>query len=333
MQFTMDLDLQHRDIARDANDVAARLAYFQKKEPVPGSVPITREAGAEPWPGNTELPEINACDLTVEKLRSAMARKGCLIVRDFFDAKRVDEFKSAIDQIIDADLKSGHKKGVNQGEFNVVSNPPVNLSTVLPEPRLSRSRGFHRSSGSVMAIESSSFAESLIEWYDSLNLRDFLESYLGEPPCLSALKWVLRRSKLPISADGWHQDGAFMGSYINSLNLWVPLDTCGGKTGAPGLDIIPKRFKEIVNPGEADAALNWSTGNDTISGLEEDCAPVSPEFNPGDVIFFDHFLLHRTQYGEDFGRTRYAIETWFFGSRNFPKNQVPLRWDHSSSSA
>ena len=97
----MDLDLQHRDIARDANDVAARLAYFQKKEPVPGSVPITREAGAEPWPGNTELPEINACDLTVEKLRSAMARKGCLIVRDFFDAKRVDEFKSAIDQIID----------------------------------------------------------------------------------------------------------------------------------------------------------------------------------------------------------------------------------------
>jgi len=329
----MDLDLQHRDIARDANDVAARLAYFQKKEPVPGSVPITREAGAEPWPGNTELPEINACDLTVEKLRSAMARKGCLIVRDFFDAKRVDEFKSAIDQIIDADLKSGHKKGVNQGEFNVFSNPPVNLSTVLPEPRLSRSRGFHRSSGSVMAIESSSFAESLIEWYDSLNLRDFLESYLGEPPCLSALKWVLRRSKLPISADGWHQDGAFMGSYINSLNLWVPLDTCGGKTGAPGLDIIPKRFKEIVNPGEADAALNWSTGNDTISGLEEDCAPVSPEFNPGDVIFFDHFLLHRTQYGEDFGRTRYAIETWFFGSRNFPKNQVPLRWDHSSSSA
>jgi len=325
--------LQHRDIARDANDVAARLAYFQKKEPVPGSVPITREAGAEPWPGNTELPEINACDLTVEKLRSAMARKGCLIVRDFFDAKRVDEFKSAIDQIIDADLKSGHKKGVNQGEFNVFSNPPVNLSTVLPEPRLSRSRGFHRSSGSVMAIESSSFAESLIEWYDSLNLRDFLESYLGEPPCLSALKWVLRRSKLPISADGWHQDGAFMGSYINSLNLWVPLDTCGGKTGAPGLDIIPKRFKEIVNPGEADAALNWSTGNDTISGLEEDCAPVSPEFNPGDVIFFDHFLLHRTQYGEDFGRTRYAIETWFFGSRNFPKNQVPLRWDHSSSSA
>ena len=124
-----------------------------------------------------------------------------------------------------------------------------------------------------------------------------------------------------------------MGSAINSLNLWIPLDTCGGKTGAPGLDIIPKRFKEIVNPGEADAALNWSTGNDTISGLKEDCAPVSPEFNPGDVIFFDHFLLHRTQYGEDFGRTRYAIETWFFGSKNFPKNQVPLRWDHSHSSA
>ena len=123
-----------------------------------------------------------------------------------------------------------------------------------------------------------------------------------------------------------------MGSDINSLNLWIPLDVCGGKTGAPGLDIIPKRFEGIINPGEADAALNWSTGNDTIRRLHEDCAPTSPEFNPGDVIFFDHFLLHRTQYGENFDRTRYAIETWFFGSKNFPKNQVPLRWAYTSSS-
>ena len=328
----MDLDLQHRDIVKDANAVAARLAYFQEKEPVLGSLPMTLEVDAEPWPGNTELPELHAYDLTVEKLRSAMARKGCLVVRDFFDADVVDGFKSAINQIIDADLKSGNKKGLDQDKHNVFSNPPMNLSTVLPEPRLSRSRGFHRSSGSVMVVESSSFAESLIEWYDSLSLADFLESYLGEPPCLSALKWVLRRSKLPISADGWHQDGAFMGSDINSLNLWIPLNTCGGKTGAPGLDIIPKRFKEIINPGEADAALNWSTGNDTIRGLHEDCAPTSPEFNPGDVIFFDHFLLHRTQFCENFDRTRYAIETWFFGSKSFPKNQVPLRWAHTSSS-
>ena len=328
----MDLDLQHRDIVKDANAVAARLDYFQEKEPVLGPSPMTLEVDAEPWLGNTELPELHAYDLTVEKLRSAMARKGCLVVRDFFDGAVVDGFKSAINQIIDADLKSGNKKGLDQDKHNVFSNPPMNLSTVLPEPRLSRSRGFHRSSGSVMVVESSSFAESLIEWYDSLSLADFLESYLGEPPCLSALKWVLRRSKLPISADGWHQDGAFMGSDINSLNLWIPLNTCGGKTGAPGLDIIPKRFKEIINPGEADAALNWSTGNDTIRGLHEDCAPTSPEFNPGDVIFFDHFLLHRTQFGENFDRTRYAIETWFFGSKSFPKNQVPLRWAHTSSS-
>ena len=328
----MDLDLQHRDIVKDANAVAARLAYFQQKEPVLGSLPMTLEVDAEPWPGNTELPELHAYDLTVEKLRSAMARKGCLVVRDFFDADVVDGFKSAINQIIDADLKSGNKKGLDQDKHNVFSNPPMNLSTVLPEPRLSRSRGFHRSSGSVMVVESSSFAESLIGWYDSLKLEDFLKNYLGEPPCLSALKWVLRRSKLPISADGWHQDGAFMGSDINSLNLWIPLNTCGGKTGAPGLDIIPKRFKEIINPGEADAALNWSTGNDTIRGLHEDCAPTSPEFNPGDVIFFDHFLLHRTQFGENFDKTRYAIETWFFGSKSFPKNQVPLRWAHTPSS-
>ena len=73
----MDLDLQHRDIVKDAQTVAARLAYFQEKDPVLGSLPITQEVDAEPWQGNTELPELNACDLSVERLRSAMARKGC----------------------------------------------------------------------------------------------------------------------------------------------------------------------------------------------------------------------------------------------------------------
>ena len=117
-----------------------------------------------------------------------------------------------------------------------------------------------------------------------------------------------------------------MGEQINSLNMWLPLDRCGGDSGAPGLDFLPVRLREIVGAGEEDAALSWSVGDGAVTRKFTGDKLVSPIFEPGDAFFFDHFLLHRTQFLEEFTRLRYAIETWFFGANNFPKNQVPLAW-------
>ena len=117
-----------------------------------------------------------------------------------------------------------------------------------------------------------------------------------------------------------------MGCDINSINMWIPLDTCGGETGAPGLDVLPERLTEIVKSGTDDAVFNWSISKGEISESFGEDAIISPVFNAGDAFFFDHFYLHRTQYRESFSHLRYAIETWFFGSTNFPKNQIPLRW-------
>ena len=117
-----------------------------------------------------------------------------------------------------------------------------------------------------------------------------------------------------------------MGPEINSLNMWVPLSRCGGETGAPGMDILPARLLEIVGAGDDDAVFKWSVGKDAVQSKYGPDSMVSPEFEVGDAFFFDHFLLHRTQYKEDFPRIRYAIETWFFGAKNFPKNQIPLAW-------
>ena len=143
---------------------------------------------------------------------------------------------------------------------------------------------------------------------------------------MSALKWVLRRSKLPINPAGWHQDGAFMGKEINSLNMWIPLSRCGGDTGAPGMDVLPVRLKDIVGAGDDDAVFHWSVGKGAVEQAYGADSTVSPEFEVGDAFFFDHFLLHRTQFKDTFPETRYAIETWFFGNQNFPKNQVPMAW-------
>ena len=92
------------------------------------------------------------------------------------------------------------------------------------------------------------------------------------------------------------------------------------------MDIIPVRVHDIVDPGANDAVFNWLTGSGSIDRFQDKEAPVSPVFHPGDIFLFDHLLLHRTQFGEEFTRPRYAIETWFFGEKNFPKNQIPMKW-------
>ncbi len=323
--FVFD-DLIDRDLQKDAAAVAERLVYFHNKTPVKDFLPIEQEANAQPWQGESDLPEIDAADLCIETLGSAMAHKGCLIVRNFLDTRSIEPLKIAIDRVMDEDIAAADHASSGEVRPTVFHNPPRNLSVFLPEPDLTWARGFHRDTGSVMTVESAGITEALAEWFSSLGFRDLLEAYLGEPACLSALKWVLRRTKFPIAENGWHQDGAFMGKQINSLNMWMPLDHCGGTSGAPGMDIIPFRFHDIVAAGTDDAVFNWSAGPESIERFQGDQAPVSPVFHPGDIFLFDHLLLHRTQFGHDFSRPRYAIETWFFGERNFPKNQIPMKW-------
>ncbi len=317
--------LLERDRFADAHSLSSRLEEFRDLEQIVGPRPIDLESSQPGWSEHSGVPEVDYADFTDQALLSAMASSGCLIVRGFFDANVADTYKPLIDQMLDAaygEASEGNSDPVEQ----TLHNPPEALSTLIPKNVWANSRGFHRRSGSVMCVESSGICEQLIELYDSRNLRSIAENYLGEAPCLSALKWVLRRSKLPINPAGWHQDGAFMGEDINSLNMWLALDHCGGDSGAPGLDVVPMRLREIVGAGEDDAALSWSVGDGAVSQKFGADQLVSPVFKPGDVFFFDHFLLHRTQYAETFPRLRYAIETWFFGAKNFPKNQIPMRW-------
>jgi hypothetical protein len=175
-----------------------------------------------------------------------------------------------------------------------------------------------------MCVEAPSVAEALLKLYEAHGLRELVGEYLGEAPCLSVKKWVLRRSVLPVAEAGWHQDGAFMGTNLNSINMWIPLNTCGGETGAPGLDIVPQRLYKIASA--EGAQFDWSVSDSLVTSRFAENSPIMPVFNAGDAFFFDHFYLHRTQFRTDFTKLRYAVETWFFGASSFPKNQIPLAW-------
>lgn len=321
-----NLALQLRDPVADTQRLSERLDFFRDRKPVPRKRPIEEEHLQQTWGGNSRLPEIEASNFNARVLRSAIATSGSLIVRGLLQEYEAKHLRFVIDSVVERCSEIERENGDPTAAYDLYRCSPAALKSLLSAHDLRMSRHFHRASGSAMCVEAASVAEQLLEVYSSLGLKEIIAQYLDEPPCLSALKWVLRRSKLPVEQSGWHQDGAFMGEEINSLNMWMPLSDCGGHTGSPGLDVVPLRLRKLFETGRGAATFDWSVSEEKILEHFGDEIIESPVFKAGDAFFFDHFYLHRTQYRLNFSKPRYAIETWFFGSINFPHNQIPLMW-------
>ncbi len=229
----------------------------------------------------------------------------------------------AIDRVLDA---CASPREVRIKLASTYFNPPGNLVSIMPNQveELAHLRMFNSTAGAAMCVEAPSVAEALLELYEAHGLKKLIGEYLGESPCLSVKKWVLRRNSPTRDEAGWHQDGAFMGTDINSVNMWVPLTECGGETGAPGMDVVPQRLYKIASA--EGATFDWSVSDAHVRSGAFMGSPLAPVFNAGDAFFFDHFYLHRTQYRTDFTKLRYAVESWFFGATTFPKEQIPVAW-------
>lgn len=314
--------LESRDVAADRETLTQRIEAYRNLEPSNGRPLIIREDSDDASP-ESAVPEVEAEDLSVDTLRAAMSGHGGLIIRNLFTGPEIETLKHAIDEVLDV---FGLPRKQRNQTVTPYFNPPGNMASIMPEKEeeLASLRYFNRGGGGAMCAEAPCVAEALLQLYEKYGLKQLVTEYLGEPPVLSVKKWMLRRSTLPIEAAGWHQDGAFMGTDINSINLWIPLTECGGTTGAPGMDVVPKRLYNIASA--EGATFDWSVSDEMVQGGAFDSLPVAPVFNAGDAYFFDHLYLHRTQSGLDFNKVRYAIETWFFGETTFPKSQVPIAW-------
>jgi ectoine hydroxylase-related dioxygenase (phytanoyl-CoA dioxygenase family) len=182
-------------------------------------------------------------------------------------------------------------------------------------------RKWVREGGGVLAADSPKAMFKLIKTLKDKQILRVIGDYLGEPPVLSVKKTTLRRVA-PDSKGGWHQDGAFLGQGIRTLNLWVALSDCG--VDAPSMDMIPARLDRILPTGQGGADFGWSVGDEFVTAGGVGFAPVRLRFSAGDVIFFDEMNLHRTAVDESMTRTRYAIEAWFFAPSSYPLGQIPI---------
>ena len=155
-------------------------------------------------------------------------------------------------------------------------------------------------------------------------MRDAVAGYFNERPAMIANKWGLRRTAPAPTARcaDFHQDGAFLGEGIRTVDAWVSLSRCGPGTGVPAIDFVPRRFDGVLPAGEG-ARSRGRSRRPPCARPPDEASIVSPVFAPGDALFFDERFVHRTAVGPDV-EPRYAIESWFVAPSSYPDKHLPV---------
>lgn len=290
-------------------------AYAEVGEP--GSSYV-EQASVVPEPDERSdgLPSVPADELSAPTIRAALLHSGCLLVRGLVEPGRAAELQAGIDEAF------AERERVDAGEPGGPWYRPF-----VPEEEYAASvaigRGFVGKGSGLWTADSPRLLFELLETYERAGVRAAVSDYLGERPAISVNKGTLRRAAPKVGTEWWHQDGAFLGSGIRSLNIWLSLNDSGVE--APGLEVVPRRLEEIVEKGTEGADFDWSVGDAVVERVSGGRL-AWPHFAAGDALLFDHMFLHRTGTTAQMTKTRYATETWFFAPSAYPdpQEQVPL---------
>jgi len=327
-------NLARRGLLKIIDDLTAENRRHRDPEIEARLVELRRDAGVytgrsrstRSWPPQVRdrfrrsvgLPEVTPDYLTPQILRSAIFCHGCLLVRGLVRRERVDQLVYDIDRAFSA--YDDHAQGAQVSEtapWYVPFEPAAPFhDNFIPRPWLRRV-------GAVLVVDSPRALFDVIETFEELGLPALVTKFLCERPVLLAMKWTLRRQTVTENLSDWHQDGAFLGRAIRSINVWISLSHCG--VDAPGLDIVARRFEDIVPTGTDGANFDWSVGHGMVERITTG-EIVRPVFEPGDALLLDHMLLHRT--GVDPGMTlrRHAIEAWFASTSTYPADHIPIAY-------
>ena len=245
-------------------------------------------------------------------IRAGILRDGCLLVRGMVDRDAALAMAEDIDRAFEArDAVQGGGDG-----------DPRYYSEFMPAPafRASLGREWIEGGGGLWAADSPRLLFEMLDLFDASGLRAAIRGYLGEQQLISVQKCTLRRVD-PDAGRGWHQDGAFMGD-VRALNVWLSLSRCGDE--APGMDVVPRRLEEIVPTGTEGATFEWSVSEQVAEEAAGETGVLRPIFEPGDVLLFDELFLHSTAAEPSMAKSRWAIESWFFGASASPTEYSPL---------
>ncbi len=187
-------------------------------------------------------------------------------------------------------------------------------------------RHWRRQANAVLTADSPRGLFEFLQIVHDVGIAALLTEFFGERPSLAAEKCTMFRvsAKEPrMRVADWHQDGAFLGDGMRTINCWFALTRCG--RDAPGIDVVPRRIERILPLGEEGCHFDWTVSPMTVARAFPGVRPCRPEFQEGDALLFDEFAVHRTAADEGMPNTRYAIESWFFAPSAYPDGRsTPL---------
>ena len=269
--------------------------------------------------GSSGLPEADLAGLTPEAVHAAIHTHGSLLVPGAVTRQQAGDLTAAIEAAFAA--ATATTRAADDDD-----RPPSSwwsqLELDAPQ-KMSLGRKWVWGAGGVLLCDSPRVMFDLLSLYDDLGLRSLVAGYLGTRPVLSGNKCTLRRVTLDTNGS-WHQDGAFLGSGIRAVNIWLTLTDCG--VDAPGLDVVPHRFDGIVETGSDGSYFDWAASDDVVRGAAGRDGVAASE-----VLGGRHADLrrpvpapHRGRSGDD--HDRHAIEMWSFAADAYPSGHVPLVW-------
>jgi hypothetical protein len=302
----------HRDPALECELVRIRHLAFLRQDREPGHAwPLDAPAAAA---GRGPL-TVTREGLSPQALSLGIRRHGCVYVPSLIGDDDVRTLVEGIDRAFGA--LAAHRAGDHRAE----QSPWFVPFRPAPEYKLGMKRKWVIDNGGLWTADSPPMLFSLLEIYRAAGVIEIIAAYLGERPALSVTKSTLKRIDGSTGGE-WHQDGAFLGADVRTVNVWLSLSHCG--RDAPGLDIFPRRVDRVLETGTEGAAFDWAVGPRLVERLAEANPVTRPEFEPGDALLFDDLFLHRTAAEPSMPRERYAIETWFFAPSAYPDGLVPL---------
>lgn len=262
------------------------------------------------------IPQVAPSELSPASVRRAIAAHGGVHVPGLLSPEQVTPFVEGIDHVLA--LRESNHETPNKRHSSWFASLP------LPrEQAQGLARNWVAGDGGMLACDSPKLLDLQFATFEAVGLREVVTGYLGERPALSANKATLRRARLEGKSD-WHQDGAFLGTGLRALNVWVALTDCG--LDAPGMDLVPRRFEEVQETGTGGAIFDWAVGPEVVARLAADAPVVRPHFRAGDAMLFDELFLHRTALEPSMTQVRHAIESWFFAPSAYPEGHVPIVW-------
>lgn len=239
--------------------------------------------------GETDIPEVQASDLTAEAIASGLLHHGALMIRGLYNAEQI-AFLTKIAEHEQARKIADPKAIVSTFSF-------CHLMRVYEESGLLEAVKGYLGEDAIIALERARLR------YKGLNQTAGLSwhqdgSYFGEK-CFALNCWAA------VTECGRNNNGLSLVPRRNHEQL-----------GADAVEKSKNRF------GKADLAY----GNKVLKEyLPKNADGIkSPYFNAGDAIIFDEMTLHRTAKVDKITLPQIVSISWFFSLSRFPKFKTPL---------